>query len=63
MGSYLSEPVTEKVSSDDNNDKLICGASSMQGWRLTQEVTEETFKIISYTFDILIFLSSILGCS
>lgn len=39
MGSYLSEPVTEKVSSDDSNDKLICGASSMQGWRASQEVT------------------------
>lgn len=37
MGSYLSEPVTEKVSSDEANDKLNCGSSSMQGWRVTQE--------------------------
>ncbi|XP_060527784.1 probable protein phosphatase CG10417 [Cylas formicarius] len=37
MGSYLSEPVTEKVSSDDSNNILVCGASSMQGWRITQE--------------------------
>lgn len=38
MGSYLSEPETEKVSSNESSDKLICGVSSMQGWRLTQEV-------------------------
>lgn len=38
MGSYLSEPVTEKVSTDESNNKLNCGASSMQGWRVTQEV-------------------------
>lgn len=38
MGAYLSEPVTEKVSSDEANEKLECGASSMQGWRVTQEV-------------------------
>ncbi|XP_072382981.1 probable protein phosphatase CG10417 isoform X1 [Diabrotica undecimpunctata] len=37
MGSYLSEPVTDKVSTDESNDKLSCGASSMQGWRITQE--------------------------
>lgn len=38
MGAYLSEPVTEKVSSDEANEKLECGASSMQGWRVNQEV-------------------------
>ncbi|KAF5283184.1 hypothetical protein FQR65_LT02696 [Abscondita terminalis] len=37
MGSYLSEPITEKISSDEENDKLLCGASSMQGWRISQE--------------------------
>ncbi|KAJ8967533.1 hypothetical protein NQ314_002848 [Rhamnusium bicolor] len=37
MGSYLSEPVTEKLSNDEVNDKLKCGASSMQGWRVSQE--------------------------
>lgn len=37
MGSYLSEPVTEKISSDEENDKLLSGASSMQGWRISQE--------------------------
>lgn len=42
MGAYLSEPVTEKVSSDEANDKLECGASSMQGWRVNQEDAHNT---------------------
>lgn len=37
MGSYLSEPITEKISVDEENDKLAYGASSMQGWRESQE--------------------------
>ncbi|XP_046964797.1 probable protein phosphatase 2C 11 isoform X1 [Vanessa cardui] len=42
MGAYLSEPVTEKMSSDEANDKLECGASSMQGWRVNQEDAHNT---------------------
>ncbi|XP_034840206.1 protein phosphatase 1G [Maniola hyperantus] len=42
MGAYLSEPVTEKMSSDEFNDKLECGASSMQGWRVNQEDSHNT---------------------
>lgn len=42
MGAYLSEPVTEKVSNDENNDILECGASSMQGWRVNQEDAHNT---------------------
>ncbi|XP_013195944.1 probable protein phosphatase CG10417 isoform X2 [Amyelois transitella] len=42
MGAYLSEPVTEKVSSDESNDRLECGASSMQGWRVNQEDAHNT---------------------
>lgn len=38
MGAYLSKPVTEKVSSDESNENLVCGASTMQGWRVDQEV-------------------------
>lgn len=38
MGAYLSTPRTEKDSSDEKNDELVCGASSMQGWRINQEV-------------------------
>ncbi|GAB0094185.1 Probable protein phosphatase CG10417 [Sergentomyia squamirostris] len=38
MGAYLSEPITEKNSSDEVNDELLaCGSSSMQGWRINQE--------------------------
>ncbi|XP_013146183.1 PREDICTED: probable protein phosphatase CG10417 isoform X3 [Papilio polytes] len=42
MGAYLSEPVTEKMSSDESNAKLECGASSMQGWRVNQEDAHNT---------------------
>jgi len=37
MGAYLSEPVTEKISSDKSSKTLSYGASSMQGWRVAQE--------------------------
>lgn len=43
MGSYLSEPVTEKISGDEQGDKMNCGHSSMQGWRVTQEVKQIYF--------------------
>ncbi|XP_039292202.1 probable protein phosphatase CG10417 [Nilaparvata lugens] len=37
MGGYLSEPIKDKESADFESDRLICGASSMQGWRENQE--------------------------
>ncbi|XP_053210593.1 probable protein phosphatase CG10417 isoform X2 [Panonychus citri] len=37
MGAYLSEPKTEKISEDDENEFVKYGASSMQGWRTSQE--------------------------
>lgn len=37
MGAYLSEPLTTKDSHDEGNDTLVCGSSSMQGWRISQE--------------------------
>lgn len=37
MGAYLSEPITEKVSSDQVGKNVAYGASSMQGWRISQE--------------------------
>lgn len=37
LGAYLKEPKTEKVSTDAANDRLAYGASSMQGWRISQE--------------------------
>ena len=39
MGGYMSTPNTEKISVDENCKNLIYGASSMQGWRISQEVT------------------------
>jgi len=38
MGTYLDNPITEKVSEDMEDDTLVCGVSSMQGWRIRQEV-------------------------
>lgn len=37
MGAYLSEPILEKHSSDESGKFLCVGASSMQGWRVSQE--------------------------
>ncbi|XP_014245235.1 probable protein phosphatase 2C 11 isoform X2 [Cimex lectularius] len=37
MGVYMTKPVKDKISSDCENAKLKCGASSMQGWRVSQE--------------------------
>ncbi|XP_013104999.2 probable protein phosphatase CG10417 [Stomoxys calcitrans] len=37
MGAYLSQPKTDKLSTDEFNNFLIVGASSMQGWRNSQE--------------------------
>lgn len=37
MGAYLSEPLTTKNSSDEANNLLASGSSSMQGWRISQE--------------------------
>lgn len=37
MGAYRSKPITDKTSSDDSGKYVKCGASSMQGWRVTQE--------------------------
>ncbi|XP_068629424.1 protein phosphatase 1G isoform X2 [Battus philenor] len=53
MGAYLSEPVTEKMSNDEANAKLECGASSMQGWRVNQEDSHNT--ILNYDTDTAFF--------
>lgn len=37
MGAYLTAPLTEKESTDEANQYLSCGASQMQGWRMSQE--------------------------
>ncbi|XP_068219913.1 protein phosphatase 1G [Palaemon carinicauda] len=37
MGAYLSVPVTDKISNDEEGKNVAYGASSMQGWRVSQE--------------------------
>lgn len=37
MGAYLAVPIETKESEDVSNEKIICGSSSMQGWRTDQE--------------------------
>lgn len=38
MGAYKSKPNTEELSEEGHNDYISFGASSMQGWRMDQEV-------------------------
>lgn len=57
MGAYLSQPVTEKYSTDETLPHVSYGASSMQGWRTTQEVRimgNGTF--LCFFFDIVVRL-------
>ncbi|KAI9498096.1 phosphatase 2C-like domain-containing protein [Zychaea mexicana] len=42
MGQTLSEPITDKTSSKDNDKRFAYGASAMQGWRLTMEDAHTT---------------------
>lgn len=37
MGQTLSEPVVEKISESGEDERLIYGLSSMQGWRISME--------------------------
>ncbi|GBG90234.1 hypothetical protein CBR_g50412 [Chara braunii] len=37
MGAYLSQAVTEKESSDGENERIKFGTSAMQGWRVGME--------------------------
>ncbi|PHZ15032.1 PP2C-domain-containing protein [Rhizopus microsporus ATCC 52813] len=46
MGQILSEPVTTKHSTSGKDERLIYGASSMQGWRITMEDAHTT--ILNY---------------
>jgi len=56
MGAYLSEPIVDKISCDEKSDKakLSFGASSMQGWRVSQEVIYNftlNANVVSYCID------------
>ncbi|KAG0433719.1 hypothetical protein HPB47_019665 [Ixodes persulcatus] len=53
MGAYLSEPITEKCSTDESGPRVSYGASSMQGWRMTQEDAHNT--ILNYDKDTSFF--------
>ena len=37
MGIYLSKPNTEKSSDKGENERMLYGVSSMQGWRMNME--------------------------
>lgn len=39
MGAYLSQPNTTKTSSDGGNTNMSYGFSTMQGWRVSMEVS------------------------
>jgi hypothetical protein len=39
MGAYLSEPIKEKLTATSENEYLVVASSSMQGWRINQEVS------------------------
>ena len=49
MGAYSTKPNTETQVDEGSNEYITFGASSMQGWRVTQEV--------SYSFIYLLNLS------
>lgn len=57
MGAYLSEPKTTKDSSDSESSFVKCGSSSMQGWRVSQEVSLEDYHCPLKIILILPFLS------
>ncbi|KAK4521609.1 uncharacterized protein ATC70_004138 [Mucor velutinosus] len=42
MGQTLSEPITEKTTTQEVNSKYFYGCSHMQGWRLTMEDAHTT---------------------
>ncbi|KAK3179837.1 Protein phosphatase 2C 2 [Lecanicillium sp. MT-2017a] len=42
MGQTLSEPVVDKTSSKGEDDRLLFGVSSMQGWRISMEDADTT---------------------
>ncbi|ORX50932.1 PP2C-domain-containing protein [Hesseltinella vesiculosa] len=42
MGQTLSEPIVDKTTSADHNEKYLYGVSCMQGWRLTMEDAHAT---------------------
>lgn len=54
MGAYLSSPICDKDTHEGANHRLAFAASSMQGWRMSQEV-----KFFSLSLSFLLLLPSI----
>lgn len=46
MGSFLDKPITDKHVDDVEGNGLRCGASEMQGWRVTMEDAHTTIPVI-----------------
>jgi len=46
MGAYLSHPITKTEPEDGKGNRLEYGASSMQGWRVSQEVCHYIIKLV-----------------
>ncbi|KAK3092100.1 hypothetical protein FSP39_025155 [Pinctada imbricata] len=55
MGVYLSTPNTEKISCDNVCKSFSYGASSMQGWRMTQEDAHNCVPDFDDTTDTALF--------
>ncbi|KAK9763893.1 Protein phosphatase 2C 2 [Basidiobolus ranarum] len=55
MGQTLSEPIVEKHTTFGGNDRLIYGASAMQGWRVTMEDAHTTILTLKNLQDTSFF--------
>lgn len=53
MGAYLSEPITKKEISVEEDENFWVSSASMQGWRVSQEVKIHHFFLVFYRFDII----------
>ena len=53
MGAYLSSPICDKDTVEDSNDRLAFAASSMQGWRMSQEVSRDLEKYHTHQVDLV----------
>lgn len=45
MGAYLSEPVKDRHQEAGENERISYAVTSMQGWRVTQEVLAILYPI------------------
>ena len=59
MGAYLSNPITEKMVEDGLSRNLKFGASSMQGWRISQEVLDFII-LLNFLFLLFFYIINVL---